>query len=90
MRIHLLRTTGLCVVIAAMAVGTAAAQAAPPPAGAGGAEELVVTGVTADRFKGNANELSVWGLGPTLSFSTFNGREVSTAGPLHTSVRLRY
>lgn len=40
-----------------------------------------VTGVTADRFKGNANELSVRGLGPTLSFSTFNGREVSTAGP---------
>lgn len=38
-------------------------------------------GVTADRFKGNANELSVRGLGPTLSFSTFNGREVSTAGP---------
>ena len=40
-----------------------------------------ITGVTADRFKGNANELSVRGLGPTLSFSTFNGREVSTAGP---------
>lgn len=40
-----------------------------------------VTGVTADRFKGNANELSVRGLGPTLSFATFNGREVSTAGP---------
>jgi iron complex outermembrane receptor protein len=37
--------------------------------------------VTADRFKGNANELSVRGLGPSLSFSTFNGREVSTAGP---------
>jgi len=33
-----------------------------------------ITGVTADRFKGNANELSVRGLGPTLSFSTFNGR----------------
>jgi TonB-dependent receptor len=40
-----------------------------------------ITGVAADRFKGNANELSVRGLGPTLSFSTFNGREVSTAGP---------
>lgn len=40
-----------------------------------------ITGVSADRFKGNANELSVRGLGPTLSFSTFNGREVSTAGP---------
>jgi len=39
-----------------------------------------ITGVSADRFKGNANELSVRGLGPTLSFSTFNGREVSTAG----------
>lgn len=40
-----------------------------------------ITGVAGDRFKGNANELSVRGLGPTLSFSTFNGREVSTAGP---------
>jgi TonB-dependent receptor len=40
-----------------------------------------ITGVSADRFKGNANELSVRGLGPTLSFSNFNGREVSTAGP---------
>ncbi|MES2337958.1 MAG: TonB-dependent receptor [Pseudomonadota bacterium] len=39
-----------------------------------------IAGVSADRFKGNANELSVRGLGPTLSFSTFNGREVSTAG----------
>ena len=39
-----------------------------------------ITGVAGDRFKGNANELSVRGLGPTLSFSTFNGREVSTAG----------
>ncbi|MEP9361120.1 TonB-dependent receptor [Sphingomonas sp. KR3-1] len=39
-----------------------------------------ITGVSADRFKGNANELSVRGLGPTLSFSAFNGREVSTAG----------
>src|SRR5687767_8763204 len=40
-----------------------------------------ITGVAGDRFKGNANELSVRGLGPSLSFSTFNGREVSTAGP---------
>lgn len=40
-----------------------------------------IVGVAGDRFKGNANELSVRGLGPTLSFSTFNGREVSTAGP---------
>ncbi|WP_293644600.1 TonB-dependent receptor [Sphingopyxis sp. RIFCSPHIGHO2_12_FULL_65_19] len=40
-----------------------------------------IVGVSADRFKGNANELSVRGLGPTLSFSNFNGREVSTAGP---------
>lgn len=40
-----------------------------------------ITGVAGDRFKGNANELSVRGLGPALSFSTFNGREVSTAGP---------
>ncbi|WP_213981206.1 TonB-dependent receptor [Sphingomonas sp. dw_22] len=40
-----------------------------------------ITGVSADRFKGNANELSIRGLGPTLSFSEFNGREVSTAGP---------
>lgn len=39
-----------------------------------------IAGVSADRFKGNANELSVRGLGPTLSFATFNGREVSTAG----------
>ncbi len=39
-----------------------------------------ITGVSADRFKGNANELSVRGLGPTLSFATFNGREVSSAG----------
>ena len=31
-----------------------------------------IVGVSADRFKGNANELSVRGLGPTLSFSTFN------------------
>src|SRR3546814_19369630 len=28
-----------------------------------------------------SSDLSVRGLGPTLSFSTFNGREVSTAGP---------
>jgi iron complex outermembrane receptor protein len=40
-----------------------------------------ITGVTADRFKGNANELSVRGFGPTFTLATFNGREVSTAGP---------
>ncbi|MFA6116752.1 MAG: TonB-dependent receptor [Sphingomonas sp.] len=40
-----------------------------------------ITGVSADRFKGNANELSVRGFGPTFTLSTFNGREVSTAGP---------
>lgn len=42
---------------------------------------LRIAGVTTDRFKGNSNEISIRGLGPTLSFSTFNGREVSTAGP---------
>ncbi len=40
-----------------------------------------IPGLTADRFKGNASEVSVRGLGPTLSLSTFNGREMSTAGP---------
>src|SRR5688572_4509000 len=35
-----------------------------------------ITGVAGDRFKGNANELSVRGLGPTLSFSTLIRREV--------------
>jgi iron complex outermembrane recepter protein len=37
-----------------------------------------VTGVSADRFKGSASEISVRGLGPFLGFSTFNGREVSS------------
>ena len=40
-----------------------------------------IPGVAADRFKGFANDLTVRGLGPTLSFATFNGREVSNAGP---------
>lgn len=39
-----------------------------------------IVGVTTDRFKGNSNEISIRGLGPTLSFSTLNGREISTAG----------
>jgi hypothetical protein len=37
-----------------------------------------VTGVSADRFKGSASEISVRGRGPFLGFSTFNGREVSS------------
>jgi iron complex outermembrane recepter protein len=37
-----------------------------------------ITGVSADRFKGSASEISVRGLGPFLGFSTFNGREVSS------------
>lgn len=37
-----------------------------------------VTGVSADRFKGSASEISVRGLGPFLGFSTLNGREVSS------------
>jgi TonB-dependent receptor len=40
-----------------------------------------VTGATADRFKGNANEVSLRGLGPTLTLATLNGQEISTAGP---------
>lgn len=39
-----------------------------------------ITGVTADRFKGSASEISVRGLGPFLGFSTLNGREVSSGG----------
>ena len=39
-----------------------------------------IPGVTADRFKGNANDPSVRGLGPTLNFMTINGREASAAG----------
>ncbi len=37
-----------------------------------------ITGVTGDRFKGNASEISIRGLGPFLVSSTFNGREVSS------------
>ncbi|MGO1072194.1 TonB-dependent receptor [Lysobacter sp. CA199] len=37
-----------------------------------------VAGVTADRFKGSASEISIRGLGPFLGFSTLNGREVSS------------
>ncbi len=36
-----------------------------------------VSGVTADRFKGSASEITVRGLGPFLGYSTFNGREVT-------------
>ncbi len=39
-----------------------------------------ITGVSADRFKGSASEISVRGLGPFLGFSTLNGREVSSGG----------
>ena len=37
-----------------------------------------ITGVTADRFKGGASEMSVRGLGAFLSASTFNGREITS------------
>lgn len=37
-----------------------------------------IVGVTGDRFKGNASEISVRGLGPFLGYSTFNGREISS------------
>ena len=37
-----------------------------------------ITGVTSDRFKGGASELSVRGLGAFLGSSTLNGREVSS------------
>ncbi len=37
-----------------------------------------IVGVTADRFKGSASEISVRGLGPFLGFSTLNGREVTS------------
>lgn len=37
-----------------------------------------IVGVTADRFKGSASEISIRGLGPYLGFSTLNGREVSS------------
>ena len=35
-------------------------------------------GVTSDRFNGGASELSVRGLGAFLSYSTFNGREITS------------
>lgn len=37
-----------------------------------------IVGVTSDRFKGGASELSVRGLGAFLGSSAFNGREVSS------------
>lgn len=37
-----------------------------------------IVGVTGDRFKGNASEISVRGLGPFLGYSTYNGREISS------------
>ncbi len=37
-----------------------------------------VAGVSADRFKGSASEISIRGMGPFLGFSTVNGREVSS------------
>lgn len=37
-----------------------------------------ITGVTGDRFKGNASEISIRGLGPFLGLSTVNGRAISS------------
>lgn len=37
-----------------------------------------MTGVTSDRFKGGASEMSIRGLGAFLSYSTFNGREITS------------
>jgi TonB-dependent receptor len=37
-----------------------------------------ITGVAGDRFKGNASEISIRGLGPFLGFSTVNGRTISS------------
>ena len=37
-----------------------------------------ITGVSADRFKGNASEISIRGLGPFLGMSTINGRAISS------------
>ena len=37
-----------------------------------------ITGVTSDRFKGGASEVSIRGLGAFLSYSTLNGREVTS------------
>jgi TonB-dependent receptor len=37
-----------------------------------------ITGVAGDRFKGNASEISIRGLGPFLGLSTVNGRAISS------------
>lgn len=37
-----------------------------------------ITGVAGDRFKGNASEISIRGLGPFLGMSTVNGRAISS------------
>jgi len=37
-----------------------------------------ITGVSGDRFKGNASEISIRGLGPFLGFATVNGRAISS------------
>lgn len=37
-----------------------------------------ITGVTSDRFKGGASEVSIRGLGAYLSYSTLNGREITS------------
>jgi TonB-dependent receptor len=37
-----------------------------------------IPGVTGDRFKGNASEISIRGLGPFLGFATVNGRAISS------------
>ncbi|MEM9234127.1 MAG: TonB-dependent receptor, partial [Pseudomonadota bacterium] len=37
-----------------------------------------ITGVTSDRFKGGASEVSIRGLGAFLSYSTLNGREITS------------
>ena len=37
-----------------------------------------ITGVSGDRFKGNASEISIRGLGPFLGLSTVNGRAISS------------
>ena len=39
-----------------------------------------VVGVTGDRFKGSASELSIRGLGPFLALATINGRDISSGG----------
>ncbi|HEX4737078.1 MAG TPA: TonB-dependent receptor [Allosphingosinicella sp.] len=39
-----------------------------------------VVGVSGDRFKGSASELSIRGLGPFLGFATINGRDISSGG----------